>query len=144
MASSAREEVEGQKEGAKTDTGPEITESDGREGGTSWPQASKMNATLQIPSFKKADPLVSRGGYTFQKKRPAWELVREKKDPSEHVGQSSRVDFPLEGKAHLPQDVLEAARFIAGNESDAIEAFWGRRVEQLKEKATRCSKATER
>ena len=68
MAASAREEVEGQKEEAKTDTGPRITESDGREEEIGWPQASKMHATLRFPGFKKADPLASHRGSTFQKK----------------------------------------------------------------------------
>ena len=66
-----------------------------------------------------------------------------KKDPSGRVGKSVGADFPLEGKAHLPQDVLEEARFIAGNESNAIEAFWESRMEQLKKKAVRCAKAPE-
>ena len=67
MAASAREEVEGQKEEAKTDTGPEIAESGGRGDEISWPKVSEMNATLQIPSFKEADPLVSHRGAAFQK-----------------------------------------------------------------------------
>ena len=49
-----------------------------------------MNATLQIPSLKKADPSASRGGSTFQNK-----------DPSERVEKSGRMDFPLEEKALL-------------------------------------------
>ena len=104
MASSGREEVEGQTEEATTDTEPEIAESDGREEETNWPQVSKMNATLQIPSLNTVDPLVSHGGSTYQKTRLAQELVREKKDPPEHVEKSS-----------TPEDVLQAVRFIAEN-----------------------------
>ena len=103
---------------------------------------SGLNATLQIPSFKKVDPLASHGGSTFQKKRLARGFVRGT-DPPEHVKKPSRVDIPLEGKAHLPQDVIEATRFVAGNESDAIKAFWGIRPGQLREKAIRRPKATE-
>ena len=66
MASSARE-VEGRQEAAKTDTGPEIAESGGRGDEISWPKVSEMNATLQIPCFKEADPLVSHRGAAFQK-----------------------------------------------------------------------------
>ena len=68
MKSSTREEVEDQMEGAETEKWPEITGNAGCEDGISWPQASEMNATLQIPSFKKVDPLASHGGSTFQKK----------------------------------------------------------------------------
>ena len=38
---------------------------------------------------------------------------------------------------------MEAIRFIAKNESNAIKAFWESRLEQLKEKAFRYVKATE-
>ena len=67
-----------------------------------------------------------------------------KKGPSGRVEKSSGADFPLEGKAHLPQDALEAARCIAGNESNAIEALWEGRIEQLKKKAVRRAKAPEK
>ena len=107
-----REERKDQMEGAKTEKGPEITESEGLEDEISRPQASQINATLQIPSLEKVDPLVGHGGSTFQKKRLAQELVREKHDPSEHVKQHSKMDFPLEEKAHLPQDVMKAVRCV--------------------------------
>ena len=41
-----------------------------------WPQVSEMNAALQIPSFKKVDPLVSHGGSAFHEERLGRELVR--------------------------------------------------------------------
>ena len=103
-----------------------------------------MNDTLQIPSFKKADPSASRGGSTFQEKKAARARVRTKEDPAEHAERPRRADFPLEAKAHLPRDVLEAARFVAGDESDLNKAFRGSRGEQLKQKSARCSKATEK
>ena len=95
-------------EGAKTEKGSEIAESGGFEDEISRPQVSEMNATLQIPSFRKVDPSVSPGGSTFQKKRLARELVRVKQDLSEHVKKPSKMDCPLEEKAHLPRDVIEA------------------------------------
>ena len=76
MASPTREGVEYQQIGAKNDTGHEIAESDGREDEISWPQKSEMNATLQVSSVKKADPLATHGGSTFQKKRLARELFQ--------------------------------------------------------------------
>ena len=88
--------------------------------------------------------MASHGGSTFQKKRLARELVREKKDPSEHVEKSSRADFPLAQGANLPQGVLEAARPIAENESDAVKAIWEGRIEQIKNKAVRCAGAAEK
>ena len=79
---------------------------------------------LRAPSFKKVDPLARRGGSTFQKRRLARECVREKKDPSERAKKAQNGlklrKSPLEAKARLPQDVIEAVRFIAGNGSDAI------------------------
>ena len=117
-----REERKDQMEGAKTEKGPEITESEGLEDEISRPQASQINATLQIPSLEKVDPLVGHGGSTFQKKRLAQELVREKHDPSEHVKQHSKIGSPLEEEAHLPQDVMKAVRRVAENEPEAIKA----------------------
>ena len=54
-----RDKVEDQMEGKKTEKWPEITGNDGGDDGISWPQEPEMHATLQIPSFKKVDPLAS-------------------------------------------------------------------------------------
>ena len=70
MAPSGREEVEDQKEGAETDTGPGIRESDGGEEEIGWLPVYKMNAILQIPGFAKVDLLVSHGGTAFQGAKP--------------------------------------------------------------------------
>ena len=52
---------------------------------TGWPQISEANATSQIPSFEKVDPLESHGGATFQKKTDAL-LCSGKTRPGETRG----------------------------------------------------------
>ena len=134
----ARVEIEERMDGI------EVNKNDERGEEIDWPQLSEENARLQIPSFKKTDPLVSHGGAAFQRKRLSQELVREKGDPVEHVKKSGKMNFPMGEKAHLPQDILEAIGFISKNEPDTIKAFWESRIEQLKKKAFNCRRATEK
>ena len=61
----ARVEIEERMDGA------EVNENDERGEEIDWPQLSEENARLQIPSFKKTDPLVSHGGSCFSKKKAA-------------------------------------------------------------------------
>ena len=124
----ARVEIEERIDGA------DVTKNDKRGEEIDWPQLCEENARLQIPSFKKAGPLVSHGGSTFQRKRLPQELVREKKGPAKHVENSGEIAFPMGEKAHLPQDVMKAIRFISKNKPDTIKAFWESRIEQLKQK----------
>ena len=63
--------------------------------------------------------LESHGRSAFQKTRTR-ELVREATDPGRHAMRSRGVQFPLDGQAHLPQDVLGTIKFAAKNESGAI------------------------
>ena len=132
----ARVEIEERMDGI------DVIKNDERGEEIDWPQLSEENARLQIPSFKKIDPLASHGGSAFQRGRLPQEMVREKRDPAEHVRISGKIKFPLGEKAHLPQDILEAIGFISKNEPDTIKAFWESRIEQLK-KAFNCGRVTE-
>ena len=76
--------------------GADVTKSDKLEEEKNRPQLREENAMLQIPSFKKAGPLVSPGGSTFQRKWLPRELVREK-GPAKHVGESGEIAFPTGG-----------------------------------------------
>ena len=49
------------------------------------------------------------------------ELAREAEDPTKRVRKSKHVDSQLGKKAHLPQDVLGVAQFVAGSESSALK-----------------------
>ena len=91
---------------------------------TSWPQVTKANALLEIPSFAKRDLLDGRGESTFQR-RATRELVKENKDPVKHVAKSKGNGFPWGEKAHLTQDVLEAVQFVSDNESNFPKFFFG-------------------
>ena len=87
--------------------------------------------------------MVSHGGSTFQRKRLSQELAREKKGPAKHVEKSGKIASPMVEKAHLPQDVMTAMRFISKNESNTIKASWESKIEQLEKKAFRCAKVAE-
>ena len=107
-----------------------------------WPKVSEANATLHMPSFVKIDPLECHGGSISQRKRGTRESVREKQYPIKHVSKSKQVDLPLVEKAHQLRGVLGAVQFLAGNGSNALKFFWGRQIEALKRKASRCRRAT--
>ena len=77
-----------------------------------WPQITEADAVLVIPSFTKRDALEFHGGSAVQRRR-AKVLVSEKSDPVRHEEKSRKVKFPLDEKAHLPQDVFGAIDFVA-------------------------------
>ena len=108
-----------------------------------WPQITEANALLVIPSFTKRGALEFHGGSAFQRRR-AKELVREKSDPVRHEEKSREVKFPLDEKAHLPQDVFKAIDFVAQNDADILKDFWGNQISRLEEIEYRCRKATEK
>ena len=108
-----------------------------------WPQITEANAQLVIPSFTKRDTLEFHGGSAFQRRR-AKELVCEKSDPVKHEKMSRSVNFPLDDKAHLPQDVYEAIDFATQNDADVLKEFWENQISRLEEIEYRCRGATER
>ena len=112
-----------------------------REDELDWPELTEANAKLEIPSFTKTDTLESHGGTAFQRRRTK-ELVREKLDPVKHEEQSRKVKFPLDEKAHLPQDVTDAIDFVVQNDADVLKEFWGDQISRLAEIEFRCRKAT--
>ena len=75
-----------EKEGGEMETfRPMKTGERAPQDATNWPQISEANATSQIPSFEKVDPLESHGGATFQKKTDAL-LCSGKTRPGETRG----------------------------------------------------------
>ena len=91
---------------------PQLNEEGSLEDELDWPQITESNAQLVIPSFEKRDTLEFHGGSAFQRRRTK-ELVGEKSDPVRHEELSRNVNFPLDEKAHLPQDVYEAIDFVS-------------------------------
>ena len=108
-----------------------------------WPQITESNAQLVIPSFANGDTPGLHGGSAFQRRR-AKELVCEKSDPIKHEEQSRNVKFPLDEKAHLPQDVYEAIDFVAQSDADVLKEFWENQISRLEMIEYRCQRATER
>ena len=108
-----------------------------------WPQITEENAQLVIPSFTKRDALEFHGGSAFQRRRTK-ELVDEKSDPVRHEEMSRSVNFPLDDKAHLPQDVYEAIDFVTQNDADVLKEFWENQISRLEVIEYRCRRATER
>ena len=107
-----------------------------------WPQITESNAQLVIPSFANGDTPGLHGGSAFQRRRGK-ELVCEKSDPIKHEEKSRNVKFPLDEKAHLPQDVYEAIDFVAQNDADILKEFWENQISHLEMIEYKCRKATE-
>ena len=124
--------------------GTDVTKSEKLEEEIDWPQLCEENARLQIPSFKKVGPLVSHGGSTFQRKRLPRELVREKKGPAEHVEKSGKIAFPIGEKAHLPQDVMRAIRFISKKRAGGHKGLLGKQGGTAEEKSGQMQKSHRR
>ena len=108
-----------------------------------WPQITDANAQLVIPSFTRRDTLEFHGGSAYQRRRTK-ELVCEKSDPVKHEKMSRSVNFPLDDKAHLPQDVYEAIDFVTQNDADVLKEFWENQISRLEEIEYRCREATKR
>ena len=87
---------------------------------------AQNNALLLIPSSAKRDLRDRHAGSMFQGRRTRG-LVTAIRDPEKQVAKSRECSFPLDEKAHLPQDVLEAVQFIADSESNFSECFRGTR-----------------
>ena len=72
---------------------------------------SEANAMLRTPVFAKMDAPRGHGGRKY-KGRKTRELVWGNKDPVKRVTKYREAKFPLDEKALLPKDVLEAVRFF--------------------------------
>ena len=77
----------------------------------------------------------------FQRTRTR-ELVRGNEGPTKRGAKSRESKFPSDEKAHLSQDVLEAAQLASDNESNFIKFSLGAQIAKLELKACRFGRTT--
>ena len=59
-------------------------------------------------------------------------LIDEEEDPREHLRKSADIPFPLDAKAHLPDNVKVSAQFNLAPSPKELIALWSSQISELR------------